>query len=221
MSTYEDDIRERTTPSNTKATVFVVDDDASIRRALSRLVKTWGYDVIGFADAESFLEAPLPKQTSCAILDLHLPALDGLEIQAELAKRGHSIPVVFLTGGGDIPTTVEAMRGGAVDFLQKPVDEEALQTAVRRALEISAAAMKEERELERTRRLLADLTPREYETLRCVISGAPNKAIAYRLGITERTVKAHRSQVMMKMQVRSLAELVRSAEALGVEPNAG
>ncbi len=221
MSDCEDDLRERTTRSNTKELVLVVDDDASIRRALSRLVKTWGYDVIDFADAESFLQAPLPKQTSCAILDLHLPALNGLEIQAELAKRGYSIPAVFLTGDGDIPTTVEAMRGGAVDFLQKPVDEEALQTAVRRALETSAAAMKEERELERTRRLLADLTPREYETLRCVISGAPNKAIAYRLGITERTVKAHRSQVMMKMQARSLAELVRSADALGLEPTAG
>ncbi len=221
MSTYQDDLRERTTPSNTKELVFVVDDDASIRRALSRLVKTWGYDVIGFADAESFLEAPLPKQTSCAILDLHLPALDGLEIQAELAKRGYSIPAVFLTGGGDIPTTVEAMRGGAVDFLQKPVDEEALQTSVEQALKISAETISEQRDLERTRRLLADLTPREYETLRCVISGAPNKVIAYRLGITERTVKAHRSQVMSKMQVSSLAELVRSVEALGVEPNAG
>ncbi len=121
MSDCEDDLRERTTRSNTKELVLVVDDDASIRRALSRLVKTWGYDVIDFADAESFLQAPLPKQTSCAILDLHLPALNGLEIQAELAKRGYSIPAVFLTGDGDIPTTVEAMRGGAVEFLQKPV----------------------------------------------------------------------------------------------------
>ncbi len=221
MLTSEHELRERAAASDDREIVFVVDDDDSIRRAVSRLIKTWGYEVIDFADAEAFLEAALPKRTSCAILDLHLPALDGLELQVELAKRGYSIPVVFLTGGGDVPTTVKAMRGGAIDFLQKPVDEAALQTAVRRALETSAAMMNEERELERTRRLLADLTPREYQTLRGVISGAPNKVIAYRLGITERTVKAHRSQVMMKMQVRSLAELVRSAEALGVEPNAG
>jgi len=221
MLTSEHELRESTVASNAREMVFVVDDDESIRRALSRLVKTWGYDVIDFADAESFLEAPLPKQTSCAILDLHLPALDGLELQAELARRGYSIPVVFLTGGGNVPTTVEAMRGGAIDFLQKPVDETALQTAVSRALKISAETMSEQRELERTRQLLADLTPREYETLRCVISGAPNKVIAYRLGITERTVKAHRSQVMIKMQVSSLAELVRCVETLGVEPNAG
>ncbi len=221
MLTAGHDLRKNATTSNAREVVFVVDDDDSIRRALSRLVKSWGYEVISFADAESFLEAPLPKQTSCAILDLHLPALDGLELQAELAKRGYSIPVLFLTGGGDIPTTVEAMRGGAIDFLQKPVDEAALQTAVSRALETSAATMSEEREHERTRQLLAGLTPREYETLRCVISGAPNKVIAYRLGITERTVKAHRSQVMSKMQVRSLAELVRTVEPLGVEPNDG
>ena len=221
MPTAGHELRKNDATSNAREVVFVVDDDESLRRALSRLVKSWCYEVISFADAESFLEAPLPKQTSCAILDLRLPALDGLELQAELAKRGYSIPVVFLTGAGDIPTTVEAMRGGAVDFLQKPVDEEALLTAVRRALETSAATMREERELERTRRLLAGLTPREYETLRCVISGAPNKVIAYRLGITERTVKAHRGQVMSKMQAKSLAELVRTVEALGVEPNAG
>ena len=216
---YEPKSTAQTTDTGQK--VFVVDDDDSIRRALSRLVKTWGYEVADFADAESFLETPREKRASCAILDLHLPALDGLELQAELARSGRSIPVIFLTGGGDIPASVQAMRGGAVDFLQKPVDEKALQAAVRSALEISVSNMSEELELEHTRRLLADLTPREYETLRCVISGAPNKVIAYRLGITERTVKAHRSQVMMKMQVRSVAELVRSAEALGVEPNAG
>jgi len=216
MSTTEHELKETAKPM-----IFVVDDDDSIRRALSRLVKTWGYEVTEFADAESFLEAPRPAQASCAILDLHLPAQTGLELQAEMTRRSRRLPVIFFTGHGDVPTSVEAMRGGAVDFLQKPVDESALQTAVNRALEISVAAMREERELEHTRQFLAELTPREFETLRCVISGAPNKVIAYRLGITERTVKAHRSQVMRKMRVRSLADLVRSVEPLGVEPNAG
>ncbi len=221
MSASVHELRDSSTRSDPCRRVFVVDDDDSMRRALSRLLKASGYEVMDFADAESFLDAPLPKRTSCAILDLHLPALDGLEIQAELSRRGCSIPVIFLTGHGDIPTTVEAMRGGAVNFLQKPVDEEALRNAIESALEVSAATISQERELERTRRLLANLTPREFETLRCVISGAPNKVIAYRLGITERTVKAHRSQVMGKMQVRSVAELIRSVEPLGVEPNRG
>lgn len=201
--------------------IFVVDDDDSIRRALSRLIRTWGYEVESFGDAESFLEAPRPKHESCAILDVHMPALTGLELQAEIAKRGRELPIVFLTGRGDIPQAVQAMQGGAVDFLQKPALEAELRSAVQRALDRSAAALGEESALADARRHLAELTPRELETLRCVISGAPNKVIAYRLGITERTVKAHRHQVMEKMRARSVAELVRVVERLGVEPDAG
>ena len=201
--------------------VFVVDDDDSIRRALSRLIRTWGYEVESFADAGSFLEAPRPQHASCAILDVHMPALGGLELQAEIAKRGRELQIVFLTGHGDVPKAVRAMQRGAVDFLQKPAPEADLRSAVERALDRSAAALREERALEDSRRHLAELTPRELETLRGVISGAPNKVIAYRLGITERTVKAHRQQVMEKMGVRSVAELVRLVEPLGVEPDAG
>jgi len=201
--------------------IFVVDDDDSIRRALSRLIRSWGYEVESFADAGSFLEAPRPKHASCAILDVHMPALSGLELQAEIAKRGRELPIVFLTGQGDVPKAVRAMQGGAVDFLQKPAPEADLRSAVERALDRSIAALNEERALEDARRHLAELTPRELQTLRGVISGAPNKVIAYRLGITERTVKAHRQQVMEKMGVRSVAELVRLVEPLGVEPDSG
>jgi FixJ family two-component response regulator len=201
--------------------IFIVDDDESMRRAMSRLIKTWGYEVAEFADAECFLEAPCAQQASCVILDLRLPNLNGLKLQAEMARRGRALPIIFLTGHGDVPTSVAAMRGGAVDFLEKPVEEMVLQSAVRRALEISIASMRVERELERTRRHLADLTPREFETMRWVMSGTPNKVIAHHLGITERTVKAHRSQVMKKIRVRSVAELVRHVEPLGVEPKAG
>ena len=201
-------------------TIFVVDDDDSIRRALSRLIRTWGYEVASFADAGTFLDAPRPQHASCAILDVHMPALNGLELQAEMAKRGRELPIVFLTGHGDIPKAVQAMQGGAVDFLQKPAPEADLRSAVERALDLSAATLREKRALEDARRHLAKLTPREFETLRGVISGAPNKVIAYRLGITERTVKAHRHQVMQKMRARSVAELVRIVEPLGVEPDA-
>jgi len=200
--------------------IFVVDDDESIRRALSRLIKSWGYEVESFADAGSFLEAPRPEHASCAIFDVHMPALSGLELQAEIAKRGRELAIVFLTGHGDVPKAVQAMQGGAVDFLQKPAPEADLRSAVDRALERSAAALREKRALEEARQHLAKLTPREFETLRGVISGAPNKVIAYRLSITERTVKAHRQQVMEKMGARSVAELVRLVQPLGVEPDA-
>ena len=201
--------------------IFVVDDDESIRRAMSRLIKTWGYGVTSFADAESFLEAQCSEHAACAILDVHMPALNGLELQTEIAKRGRELPIVFLTGHGDIPKAVRAMKGGAVDFLQKPAPEADLRNAVERALDLSAAALREARELENAKNHLAKLTPRELDTLRGVISGAPNKVIAYRLDITERTVKAHRQQVMEKMRVRSVAELVRLVEPLGVEPDRG
>ncbi len=201
--------------------IFVVDDDDSIRRALSRLIRSWGYEVESFGDAATFLEAPRPEHASCAILDVHMPALSGLELQAEIAKRGRELPIVFLTGQGDVPKAVRAMQGGAVDFLQKPAPEADLRSAVERALDRSIAALNDESALADARQHLAMLTPRELETLRGVISGAPNKVIAYRLGITERTVKAHRQQVMEKMRVRSVAELVRVVEPLGVEPDAG
>ena len=201
--------------------VFVVDDEESIRRALARLIATWDYQVESFDDPMAFLEAPWPAQACCANFDIRMPGLDGLQLQAEMAKRGRDLPIIFLTGHGDIPTTVEAMRHGAVDFLEKPVDEAVLQAAVGRALELSLATLDERNALEEARQHLDNLSPREYQTLRCVISGAPNKVIAYRLGITERTVKAHRRQVMEKMEVHSVAELVRMVERLGVEPDAG
>ena len=201
--------------------VFIVDDDASMRRALSRLIANWGYETHSFPDAKSFLEAPNPDRAACAILDLRMPSLGGLELQRALVERGQVLPTVFLTGHGDIRASVEAIRGGAIDFLEKPVDAAVLRTAVCRALDVATAARRDACELENMRRRLADLTPREREALGCVLSGAPNKAIARRLGITERTVKAHRRRVMEKMQAGSVAELARLAERLGVEPDAG
>jgi FixJ family two-component response regulator len=196
----------------TQINVAVVDDDTSVRQALSRLLRSAGYSVQTFACAQEFLLSPAIADIGCLLLDVHLPDLNGLELQAALESLEHVPAIVFITGYGDIPMTVRAMRAGAVDFLTKPVDADVLLDAVARSLQIDAAQRTQKREqtVERTR--LASLTQREREVLHGIITGLRNKQIAADLSICEKTVKVHRAHIMEKVGVRSVAELVRIAE---------
>jgi FixJ family two-component response regulator len=195
--------------------VFVIDDDESVRRSLSRLLKTAGWRVETFATAGAFLESTPPNRPGCLVLDLQLPGVSGLELQATLMRAGRDIPIVFITGHGDVPSSVRAMKGGAVDFLQKPFDAQELLDCVGRALgrNREQRARRAEREVVEAR--FATLTPREREVLALVVTGKLNKQIAGDLGIAEKTIKVHRGRVMTKMQAGSVAELVRMVEKLG------
>jgi len=199
--------------------VFVVDDDPSIRESLALLLGSAGYDVRTFATATEFLESERKSSGSvCLVSDIKMPGLSGLDLQEELASRDYAIPVIFITGHGDIPTTVKAMKKGAVEFLTKPFDDNDLLDAVKAALLKDSkvrALLDEQRPI--TQRL-ESLTPREHEVLTYLIAGMLNKQIAYALDIAERTVKAHRKQIMDKMEVNSIAELVRLTEKAGVKP---
>ncbi len=197
--------------------VFVIDDDPSVQRAVGRLLRLAGFEVRTFASADAFLQEPLPDASACAILDLNMPGLNGLDLQLALADKAAGLPVVFLTGHGDIPTTVRAMRAGAVDFLPKPFNDDDLLAAVREALARHAEVRQAGAQLADLRRRYACLSPRECEVLALVVSGMLNKQSGHRLGVTEKTVKVHRAQIMRKMQADSLAELVRMAERLGIE----
>lgn len=200
--------------SEAAAVVHVVDDDEALRTALSRLLRAAGFDVRTHASAGSFLLAGPPEGPGCILLDLRMPGPDGLELQEALARREDALPVVFLTGHGDVGSSVKAMKAGAVDFLTKPVEREPLLAAVRAALarDRSARAARAERAALRERHGL--LTPREREVFDRVVEGRLNKQIAGALGTSERTVKAHRSRVMEKMGAGSVADLVRMAERL-------
>jgi FixJ family two-component response regulator len=203
--------------TDTTAIVYVVDDDPSVRTALGRLLKSVGLQVVTFASAEAFLRHPLPDAPSCVILDLCIPGLDGLEVQRALAEREASPPVVFITGHGDIPRSVRAMKAGAVDFLPKPFNNQDLLDAVRSALSRHERARRSEIELTVIRGRAASLSPREREVMAFVVSGMLNKQIGHRLGVCEKTIKVHRARVMEKMQADSLADLVRMAEKIGVK----
>jgi FixJ family two-component response regulator len=200
------------------ATVFVVDDDDSVRRALSRLLNSAGYRVEGFRSSTEFLHRATerPEGPACVILDLRMPDLGGLELQALLHSANNSLPILFATAHGDVPTSVRAMKSGAVDFLTKPIEEVELFAAVRRAL-----ALDEDRRRARAAQAalthrLSRLTPREHQVLSLVVTGMLNKQIAGRLGTSERTIKVHRARVMQKMEAASVADLVRIADRLGV-----
>jgi FixJ family two-component response regulator len=198
--------------------VFVVDDDASVRRSLARLLKVHGYQPQVFASAQDFLRHEGGYGPGCLVLDLQLPGLSGLDLQAELAAAGRTIPIVFITGHGDIPSSVRAMKAGAVDFLPKPVQARVLLDVVRQAI---ARDTEERRDREAVDAVLARfslLTPREREVVALVVTGKLNKQIAHELGTTEKTVKVHRSRAMHKLGAGSVAELVRLAEIVGVGP---
>jgi FixJ family two-component response regulator len=199
-------------PSATTATVFVVDDYAPVRRSISRLLRAAGFAVVAFASAEEFLAQYDPGVWGCLVLDVAMQNLNGFELQNILASKGSLLPIIFLTGEGDIPKSVRAMKGGASDFLTKPVDEEDLLAAVRTAIEKHRTLRREQAELSEIRARLATLTPREREVLEYVVSGKLNKQIAGDLGTVEQTVKVHRAHLMQKMRVRSVAELVRLVE---------
>jgi FixJ family two-component response regulator len=195
--------------------VHVVDDDPSFRRAISRRLRAAGFRVMAFGSAGEFLESRRPGSGGCALLDLRMPGPDGLELQEALLRQEDPLPVIFLTGQGDIPSSVEAMKKGAVDFLTKPVAGDALLEAVSRALALDATAREARRSAGDWRARFDSLTPREREVFALVVRGLLNKQIAAELGTTERTIKAHRQKVMQKMRADSLAELARAAERLG------
>jgi len=196
-------------------TVYVVDDDAGVVKALSRLLRAEGWSVSAHASAHDFLDTLPQDAVGCAVLDLAMPGMDGTSLHGELIARGSFLPVIFLTGHGDLATGVAAMKTGAVDFLCKPINDVQLLAAVRTAVERSRAAHAEAMEARELRHRLTRLTPREREVMQLVAAGLLNKEIADRLGTVEKTVKVHRARVMEKMQAGSLAELVRLADRAG------
>jgi FixJ family two-component response regulator len=196
--------------------VFVIDDDVSMRRALTNLFQSVGLDVVAFGSAPEMLQSKLPDVASCLVLDIRLPGVSGLDFQTELAKANIHIPIIFMTGHGDIPMTVRAMKGGAVDFLTKPFRDQDMLDAVVTAIERDRKRREVKKAVANAQALFETLTPREREVLALVASGLMNKQVAAELGLAEITVKIHRGHIMKKMGARSLADLIRTAETLGI-----
>jgi FixJ family two-component response regulator len=203
-------------PSKSEPIVFVVDDDPSVRVALTNLFRSMDLGVEVFGSPSELLQAKLPDVVSCLVLDIRLPGVSGLDFQTRLAEAGIHIPIVFMTGHGDIPMSVRAMKAGAVDFLTKPFRDQDMLDAVTRAIERDRNRRDNEKAVLDLRFLFESLTPREREVIALVTAGLMNKQIAAELGVSEITVKIHRGHVMRKMNARSLADLVRMAETLGV-----
>ena len=200
----------------TRGTVFLLDDEPGMVKALTRLLKAEGFTVRGFTSAKTFLESYRAESPSCLVLDVEMPELNGLEFQERLTHAGILLPIVFLTGHGDIPMSVQAVKAGAADFLTKPVNDANLLRAVRAALQRAADERDIVAEVAMLRQRYASLTPREREVMAHVVSGQLNKQIAGDLGTGEQTIKVHRARVMEKMAVDSLADLVRAGERLGL-----
>ena len=201
--------------------VFIVDDDLSVRDSLSNLFRSVGLRTAAFGSAHEFLQHKLPDVPSCLILDIRLPRLSGLDFQAELAKADIHIPIIFMTGHGDIPMTVRAMKAGAVDFLTKPFRDQDMLDAVTTAIERDRTRRNEARALANLRAAFATLTPRERQIMSLVTAGLMNKQVAAEIGVAEITVKIHRGHIMRKMAAKSLPDLVRMAQILGIKQAAG
>jgi FixJ family two-component response regulator len=208
-------------PQRSKAVIAIVDDDPSVRKGLERLIRSLGWQAETFASAQEFLDRPRTEAPSCIVLDLQLPGLSGLELQKRMSEAGLETPIVFLTGHGNIPASVKAMKAGAVEFLTKPVDEQELLRAIQEAIERDRRTREEHADKRELKRRYESLTAREQEVMEQVISGLLNKQIAGELKITEDTVKFHRGHIMRKMQADSLADLVRMAETLGIRSDQG
>ncbi len=196
--------------------IHIVDDDASFRTAISRVLQVSGYEVAQYDSAASFLRAIENAKPGCILLDVYMPDLGGLQLQDELVKLSQGWPIIFMTGQGDIPTTVRAIKAGAEDFLSKPISRETLVAAIQQALVRHAAKQQSEDQVSSYKSLIATLTPREAEVFALMVRGRPNKQIAHLLGTSERTIKAHRHVVMQKLRVQSFAEAVSIAERVGL-----
>lgn len=203
--------------SNQTPTVFVVDDDASVRKSLERLIKSVGINVQTFASAQEFLRCDRPDVPSCLVLDVRMPGMSGIALQEQLTVADHTIPIIFITGHGDIPMSVRAMKKGAVDFLTKPFNDNELLEAIHKAIGLNSSARQQKSEILKIQKRVDSLTPREREVFVLVVTGMLNKQIAYNLNISEKTVKVHRARVMQKMRTKSLAQLVRLAEKVGIQ----
>ena len=204
--------------SQPKPIVFVVDDDVSVRESLDLMIKFAGWQPETFASAKEFLARPRTATPSCLVLDVSLPDLNGLELQKLIATDRLDMPIIFVTGHGDVPMTVQAMKAGAVEFLTKPFDDEVLLTAIRHAIKRSAAVLDDQSELSELRNDYESLTPRERDVMKLVVAGMLNKQIGLKLDISEITVKAHRGKMMQKMKADSVADLVKTAVRLGLTP---
>jgi FixJ family two-component response regulator len=200
--------------SNTHSTVFVVDDDRSVREGLVDLINSVGLKVQGFGSAREFLQRQIPDTPACLVLDVRLPGLSGLDLQRQLVRSEHPIPVIFITGHGDIPMSVRAMKEGAVEFLTKPFRDQDLLDAIHQALDSDRAARQQRAKAAELRCRYESLTPREREVMQLVVRGLLNKQIASELGASEVTIKMHRGQVMHKMRAESIVELLRMAETI-------
>ncbi len=204
-----------------KPVVFIVDDDSSVRRSLERLIQSVGLTAKSYASAREFLQSGHGEETGCLVLDVRMPEVSGLELQEKMTKAGILLPIIFISGHSTVPMSVRAMKAGALDFLQKPFDEQDLLEAVYRAIDRCRQDQAHREELKELEARIRTLTPKEHEVFVLVITGMPNKNIADRLDTAEKTVKVHRASIMKKMGAQSVADLVRMAEKAGIRPRPG